>query len=83
MDVFEYNISNQADNSVFEAQCDAIEKHIPGLTKAEVLEDVDGTMVQRYSGMHGTIVVKNDKQTDALYVVSDFDLLPYFEKSDN
>ena len=76
--MFDYNVCNQADQELFYKQCAAIEKNIPNLQKHEVLEDVDGTLFQRYSHERGVILVKNDIQVDALYVTSDFDLLPYF-----
>lgn len=74
----EYNICYQADTGLFYKQCRALEQHIPGLQAAELLEDVDGTLVQRYQHPNGSVKVKNDIQVDALYVISDFDLLPYF-----
>lgn len=76
----EYNICNQADEELFHKQCRAIEGHIPDLLADEPLRDVDGTLVQKYTHAKGTIKVKNDVQTDALFVVADFDLLPYFKK---
>jgi len=47
------------------------------------LEDVDGTLVQKYTHSKGTVVVKNDLQVDALYISASFDLLPYFRKNLN
>lgn len=79
--MFEYNICNQADSEIFYKQCEAIETHIAGIEKENLLEDVDGTLVQKYRNREGVIVVKNDLQVDALYVTSSFDLLPYFKKS--
>lgn len=76
--MFEYNICNQADEKLFHAQCRAIEEHIPGLHKKDLLDDVDGTLVQRYAHARGTITVKNDLQVNALYVLAEFDLMPYF-----
>ena len=78
MDMFEYNICNQADENLFHEQCRAIEEHIPNLQKKELLNDVDGTLVQQYDHEKGLVTVKNDLQVDALYVVADFDLIPYF-----
>lgn len=76
--MYEYNICNQADAELFHKQCLALEKHIPDLKYSEPLEDVDGTLVKVYQHPKGIVKVKNDMQVDALYVVSDFDLLPYF-----
>ena len=77
--MFEYNVCTQADEELFYKQCRSIEDNVPGLSASELLDDVDGTLVQKYSHPNGTIVVKNDCQVDALYVQSDFDLLLYFK----
>lgn len=76
--MFEYNICNQADDKLFEKQCRALELNIPDLQVSDFLEDVDGTLIRTYHHRNGVIKVKNDMQVDALYVISDFDLLPYF-----
>ena len=78
MALFEYNICNQADAELFERQCNALEASIPGLRESDFLEDVDGTLTKTYCHQNGKIKVKNDTQVDALYVTSEFDLLPYF-----
>lgn len=77
--MYDYNICNQADAKLFERQCHALESHIPDLRASTLLEDVDGTLIQTYHHRNGVIKVKNDMQVDALYVISDFDLLPYFK----
>ena len=76
--MFEYNICNRADEQLFYRQCRAIEKYIPNLKKGELLNDVDGTLVQKYNHEKGSITVKNDCQVDVLYVDAEFDLTPYF-----
>lgn len=76
--MFDYTVCTQADVELFYKQCAAIEKNIPSLKKYKLLEDVDGTLVQRYDHARGQIMVKNDVQVDALHVTADFDLLPYF-----
>ena len=78
--MFEYNICNQADAELFQKQCQALEKHVFGIYAKESLEDVDGTLIQFYQHELGAIIVKNDMQVDALYVVSEFDLMPYFKQ---
>ncbi len=80
--MFEYNICNQADEELFYKQCAAIENSIPALSKLSLQEDVDGTMVQKYESCLGTITVRNDVQVDALYVLSEFDLLPFFQNGE-
>ena len=78
--MFEYNICNQADADLFQKQCQALENRIVGIHAKERLEDVDGILIQFYQHELGAIMVKNDMQVDALYVVSEFDLMPYFKK---
>ena len=79
--MFEYNICNQADEELFYKQCKAIEDNIRVLKKDRLIEDVDGSLIQMYSNHLGKIVVRNDLHVDALYVTSDFDLLPFFKKN--
>lgn len=79
--MFRYKICNYADAELFHKQCRALEKHIPELEAEEILEDVDGTQVQKYHHPRGMIKVKSDMQVDVLYVEADFDLLPYFNKN--
>lgn len=79
--MFDYTICNCADRALFEKQCRAIERNIISLQKDNLLEDVDGTLVQKYQHQKGSIMVKNDQQVDALYVQSDFDLSPYFQQN--
>jgi hypothetical protein len=78
MKIFDYTICNCADTLLFKKQCIAIEQGIMLLTKEPLLEDVDGSLVQKYYCPQGNIVVKNDQQVDVLYVQSDFDLRVYF-----
>jgi len=78
-EMFEYNICNQADAEIFRKQCHALEKNIPNMSVGEFLEDVDGSLIQLYTHPNGNISVRNDTQVDALYVTSEFDLLPYFK----
>ena len=81
--IFEYNICNQADEEIFYKQCAAIEKHIPGLEKYAFLEDVDGTLCQKYTSSAGEIIVKSDMQIDAVYVTADYDLEKFFVKGES
>ena len=76
--MFDYTICNQADASLFHKQCQALEKNVPGLRAKGLLDCPDGALIQKYEHEMGTVTVKNDTQVDALYVTSDFDLLPYF-----
>lgn len=75
--MFDYTICAVADEKLFYEQCRAFERTIPFLNKQTLLEDVDGSLIQEYEHPDGRIVVRNDVQVDALYVTSDFDLLPF------
>lgn len=76
---FEYTICTQADGILFKRQCAALEKHIPNLKREQLLEDVDGTLIQLYHHERGEVVVCNDCDLNCLYVESDFDLETYFK----
>ena len=77
--MFGYTICDQVDASLFKKQCVALETHVTGLARDVFLNSPDGTLIQKYKHEQGTEMVKNDMQIDALYVVSEFDLLPFFK----
>lgn len=77
--MFEYAICNVYDADIFQKQCLALEKHIPYLLKEKLLEDVDGTQIQRYERNHKQIKVVNDKLV-GVFIESDFDIEGYFSK---
>lgn len=77
--MFEYNICNQADDAIFEKQCIALEKHIPGIVKGELLIDVDGSKIQQYERNGASILVYNDWDVGAVYVKSDIELESFFD----
>jgi len=78
--MFEYNICTNADISVFTNQCLALEMHIPGLQKGELLCDVDGSAIQKYVLDGRRITVYNDEQIDAVFVESEIPLEKYFSR---
>lgn len=78
--MFEYMICNVADDEIFEKQCLAIEKTIYPLKKEKLLDDVDGTLIQRYSHQGKEIKVCSDHFSDEVYIKSEENLEPYFEK---
>jgi len=73
-----YTICDQFAPDLFPKQCAALEKHIPNLTKKDLLEDVDSSAWQFYSSPQGELVVRNDNVANELYIESDFDIEPYF-----
>ena len=78
--MFEYAICTEPDEDIFYRQCKALEKRFPEMAKLKLLDDVDGTLIQRYVHSKGMIRVKNDYLVGAVWVQSEFDLRPYFKK---
>lgn len=76
----EYTIYMEADPDIFERQCRALERNIPGLLVGKRLTDVDGSVVQRYQLQGNDVLVFNDVRVNAVYVKSTVALEPYFEK---
>lgn len=69
-----YTISKVADNNKFREACDVIEKTIKHLNKSDILIDVDGSLLQKYSSQNASIKVYNDYDVDAVYVDSDISI---------
>ncbi len=78
--MFEYIICNPADKIIFEDQCKALEKNIPNLIKCKLLVDVDESMIQEYILFGKKIDIHNDYYTNGIYIISELDLTPYFNK---
>lgn len=76
--MYHYSICTIADEVIFQKQCRALETHLPHLVKDELLEDVDGSLMQRYWLDGKTITVHNSNYIDAIYVNSEVELESYF-----
>lgn len=76
--MYHYSICTIADEVIFQKQCRALETHLPHLVKDELLEDVDGSLTQRYWLDRKTITVHNSNYIDAIYVDSEVELESYF-----
>lgn len=76
--MFEYSISNQTDSDLFYRQCSALEKAMPGIKKAKLLEDVDGSLIQVYEYEGSKVIILNDKAVGALYIKSEIELEKFF-----
>lgn len=76
--MIEYNICNQADEDIFEKQCRAFEKNIPGIAKKDLTVDVDNSKIQNYSIGGSSVTVYNDYYINAVYVKSEIDLNQFF-----
>ena len=72
----EYDYTIYPDNSPeqFKKTCASIESAHPELSKAKLLIDVDGSTVQIYSDDSREIVIYDDYDVGAVYVLSDIDL---------
>ncbi len=75
---YSYNICDQYAPDLFERQCKALENKIPGLTKKDLLVDVDGSSIQIYFLNGCELNVVNDYEVGALFINSNFDIEPYF-----
>lgn len=78
--LFQYTIYTVPDEEIYRRQCQALEKHIPGLEKMYDLEDVDGSRISIYKKDGSEIKVANDYQVGGVFVDSEIDLLPFFSK---
>lgn len=76
--MFEYWICNMVDDEIFKKQCVAIEKNIAPLQKERLLEDVDGSLIQRYIYQGKHISVYSDYALNEVYIKSEIDLKPFF-----
>ncbi len=55
-----------------------LETHLPHLVKDELLEDVDGSLMQRYWLDGKMIRVYNSNDIRSIYIDSEVELEPYF-----
>lgn len=79
MKKYEYNICTAADKGIFEKQCAALEKHIPGIVKGELLVDVDESETQIYTVKGKRVTVHNSYYIGAVYIDSEVELTEYFK----
>lgn len=73
-----YVVCNQCDTKIFEKQCKALERAIPGIARKDLLHDVDDSMTQIYQLNQNKIYVHNSTYLDEVYIESDVDLLQFF-----
>lgn len=79
--MFEYQICNMADDEIFKKQCIAIEKNITPLQKEKLLEDVDGSLIQKYDYQGKSISIYSDHFINEVYVKSEIELTQFFTTS--
>ncbi|HZJ78821.1 MAG TPA: hypothetical protein VFD52_08495 [Clostridia bacterium] len=75
---YDYNIAGFVDHDLFNKQCKALEKHIPGIEKGEYVKDVDESEIQIYYVNDEKIVVHNSHYIGAIFIKSNVDLDLYF-----
>ena len=78
--MFEYTIYTVPDEDVYRRQCRALETNIPGLRKIYELDDADGSLISIYKKDSKEIKVSNDYQVGGVFIDSEIDLLPFFQK---
>jgi hypothetical protein len=77
--MYSYSICNMPTEDIFYKQCKAIESKVPITKKRDLLTDVDGSLIQKYSVDGGEIRVDNDRQVGCVYVTSDIELTQFFK----
>ncbi|MEG0449506.1 MAG: hypothetical protein RR595_06585 [Lysinibacillus sp.] len=77
--MFEYTICNQADEEIFEKQCAALEKRVPGIKKSDSSMDVDGSEKRTYLVQGSKIEISNDCYINAVYIKSEIELKQFFK----
>ena len=78
---YKHIICTEAREDIFEKQCLALENHIPQLRKKKLITDVDGAKIQKYEYSGKPIEVRLDMQIGTVYIQSEVDLDPFFEKA--
>lgn len=78
----EIRIANYADKAIFERQCLALEKNIPGIRKTNHLTDVDGSEIVSYNLGGKELKVLNSYYLEEVLIRHDdsIDLKSYFTK---
>ena len=79
MHMYVYGIYPLPDEEIFNKQCLALEKNIPGIVKGELLVDVDGSKIQRYNLNGSKILVLQDFYTNDVHVKSEIELTKFFK----
>lgn len=74
----QYIICNQPDDEVFQRQCAVLLKHIPNLIEEATLQDVDGSIIRRFTLFDKEIIVKNDYYIGGVFIQSEINLEKFF-----
>lgn len=71
---FDYNIYPDNSPEAFKRVCGKIEAHFTDLKKENLLVDVDGTTIQRYTRQGKEIVIFDDYDIGAVFAQSEINL---------
>ena len=77
---FDYNLFTDNSPKEFKAACLKIEEKHPEAKKHDLLVDVDGSTIQIYYISDKEILVFDDYEVGAVYVVSDYNLDDIFDR---
>lgn len=77
--MYQYTICNQPDEIIYRRQCEALEKHIPGIVGVKELANIDGGFIRVYDKDGATIKVKNDVYVGGVFVDSEIELTQFFK----
>ena len=72
--MYDYNICLENSVEEFEKVCKRIEQAFPDVKKMNILEDVDGSLVQTYVKDGKEIDVHNDYEVGAIFIKSEMDI---------
>ena len=78
--MFRYMICNQPDEVIFEKQCVALLKRLPEMQLINELHVVDISWFRGYDYLGSKIDISNDYQVGGVFIDSEIDLLPFFQK---
>ena len=77
---YSYTVAMSVDDAVFAEYCSMLELNINNIKKDSLLIDVDGSETQVYHYNGKKIIVHNSCDVDAVFIDSQFDLLPFFDR---
>jgi len=73
---YEYIVNNVSNEELYHKQCEAIEKHFPGINKLNEVMDVDSSRLQKYLYNGKVICVINDYYLNDVHVESEIPIEP-------
>lgn len=76
--MYNYKICNIFDKNIFIKQCSALEKHIHGLKRIDLLEDVDGSQMMKYEFENGKQLKVENNALFGVSIDSEISIEKYF-----